>query len=200
MRYMCTLGLKVGVQDSYMTIAIHDTVLTCECDEPEGIVNRSIYPMILTPRALKEFWERARHHNTLFSADVRGDFKTFLELFLHELPSGDIECHGLFWVVDDYIGVYYMTDIKPGVDAQVHYSFFDGRHKGRVNMSRMLLKHAFDEYKFHRLSASIPLYAQPALMFVEKMGFKKEGRKRSFAWHNNQWFDVNLYGILRDEV
>lgn len=183
-----------------MTTIIHDTVLTCECDEPEGVITREIRPMVLTPKNLKSFWERARLHNTLFSADVRGSFKTFLELFLHELPSGDIECHGLFWVVDDYVGVYYMTDIKPGVDAQVHYSFFDGRHKGRVNMSRLLLRHAFDEYKFHRLSATIPMYAQPALAFVEKMGFKLEGRKRSYSYHNGQWFDVKLYGILNNEV
>jgi RimJ/RimL family protein N-acetyltransferase len=181
-------------------LTFDDVIVSAVCSEPEGEITREIRQMALTPDNLKTFWDKARVFTTLFTEDIRNDFKRFLEVFLRTQPDGGVEAMGLFWVLDDFIGVYYMTELRAGIDAQVHYTFFDRRHNGRVLISRELMRYVMQKYQFHRLSAAIPLYNKQALKFVEDVGFVKEGRKRQATLHGNDWMDVNLYGILNTEV
>jgi RimJ/RimL family protein N-acetyltransferase len=108
---------------------------------------------------------------------------------------------GLFWVIDNFIGMLYLTDIKPGLDAKVHYCFFDRRHIGREKLIREMLKFVFKEFQFERVTAEIPLYAtRKTFMFAEQVGFKKEGRLRKAARYDGEVFDKNIYGITKGEV
>lgn len=178
-----------------------EPVLTAVCDEPEGQIERSVRPMILTVENLQRFWEESRHFKTLFSAQVNGDFKKFCELFLYSGPDGELRTNGLFWLVDDFVGVFYMTSIKPCEDAQVHYAFFDRRHFGRETLTREMIKYVFRKYNFRRLTVEIPYYASRlAFQFTESVGFKKEGRKRKAVYYNDDWFDVAQFGILKEEA
>lgn len=175
-------------------------VLSIECYEPEGVVTRNVYSMNLAPRNLKTFWDKSRKFVTIFNEEVRGDFKKFLEVFLREGPEG-VEVRGLFWVIDDFVGIMYLTDMEPGIDAKVHYIFFDGRHKGRIDLVRAMIVYVMLRYDFRRLTAEAPLFYKPsALLFAEQVGFVKEGRKRLARPFDNKWFDVNIYGILREEA
>jgi len=150
---------------------------------------------------LKRMWELSRKYNTLFNEEIRGDFRKFLEVFLRQLPDGSVECNGLFWVIDDFIGMFYMTEIVPDTDANVHYTFFDGRHKGRVELVKEVIRYAFRHYNFRRLSVEVALYATHGVMnFVEEVGFKNEGTKRKAIWYKGDWFDVNIFGILKEEA
>src|SRR6267143_1721744 len=153
-----------------------EPVVSYECDEPEGLVTREVWPMKFTPLNLKIFWERAKRYKVLFHTDVSNDFKKFMEIFVREGVNG-LEPQGLIWVIDDFIGVFYMTAIELGVDALVHYSFFDGRHTGRVNLTRAMLRYGFEYGQFRRLSAIVPMFVPQALLFAEQIGFKHEGRK-----------------------
>ncbi len=176
-------------------------VLSAICAEPEGEVERFVYPMFLTPENLKLFWEKSRNFKYIFDNSVNGDFKRFCELFLYGGPAGELCSNGLFWVVDDWVGIFYMTRIIPGQDAEVHYTFFDRRHRGRQELSREMLKYVFRKYNFRRLTVEIPLYAsRHTFDFVVSMGFKKEGRRRKAIWHNDDWFDVASFGILKEEA
>lgn len=163
----------------------------------------TIRRMILTPSTLRTFWEKSRTFKTLFNVEVREDFRKFLEIFLSDGPNG-VQANGLFWVVDDFLGVLYMTDMVPGVDAKCHFSFFDKRIRGREPLIKAMLKHVFELYDFHRLTVEVALYInshKSALMqFVENCGFKHEGRKRSAVFNEGKWWDVNIFGILKDEV
>lgn len=177
-------------------------VLQVKCGPPDDATH-TVRQLILTPDNLRKFWEHARQFKMLFTQEIRGDFKKFLEVFLRDGPNG-LECNGLFWVVDDFTGVLYITDIQPGVDAKCHFSFFDKRIRGREPLVREMLIHVFTKYQFQRLSVEVALYINAKnsalLRFVEGLGFKLEGRKRSAALYEGQWFDVNLYGILRSEL
>lgn len=175
-------------------------ILVVECDEPEGIIERKVYFLELTIENLYSFWTRAREFPTLFAQKVNEDFGMFCEMFLSKLPSGLYTAKGLLWVVDDFVGVFYITDISDS-DAYVHYSFFDRRQKGRVNLVKAMLKFAFGKFGFNRLSASLPLYVKPyAFAFVKSCGFKDEGRKRKARYFKGEYFDESLFGILREEV
>lgn len=176
-----------------------DPVVTALCREPEGDIVRSIYPMPLTMGNLKEFWDRAKNYRTLFTDEIAGDFKKFCELFISQ-EENKLKAHGLLWRIDDLVGVYYMTHIYP-TDAQVHYTFFDRRHKGREHITRRLLAWAFEHYGFRRLSTEIPMYASKHTFgFVYRVGFKLEGRKRKAIHYKGDWFDVSLYGILKEDL
>lgn len=177
-------------------------ILSMECDEPEGKIIRHVYPMYLTPRNLRTFWERCktRRYATIFNEEIRGDFHKFMEVFVREGPNG-FESRGVFWVVDDFVGILYLTDIDPTNDAKAHYVFFDGRHHGRLNLIRSMLAYVMITYDFHRLTAEAPLFFRPsALLFAEEIGFVKEGRKRLARRFDNKWFDVNIYGLLREDA
>jgi RimJ/RimL family protein N-acetyltransferase len=191
-----------NVQTQITNTTADTPILSAECDEPEGKTTRHVYPMVFTPENLRTFWEKARVHRTLFSSEIRDDYKSFINLILRQGRDGSIEATGLFWVVDDFVGIFYMTDIRPESDALVHYSFFDGRHRGRIGLVKQMMKYVFDEYNFRRLTVEIPLYAtEKTHNFVHKsLGFKKEGRKRKAALFDNEYFDTNIYGILKEEV
>lgn len=175
-------------------------VVSVMCHEPDGDITREVRPMNLSMNNLRRMWELGRQFGTLFNEEIRGDFKKFVEVFLRQ-HGETIEANGLFWVIDDFVGMFYMTNIIPMVDADVHYTFFDKRHKGRKELVREMLKFAFGKYHFRRLSAQVPYYAIHGVMpFLESIGFKSEGRKSKAVWYRDEWWDMNLYGILSEEV
>ena len=196
-----------------MTSVKAEPVLTAVCDERQwtkrdgeeylkggSLIERSVYPLILTPETLKTFWEKARKFQYLFDRSINNDFKTFCELLLTDGPEG-VQPTGLFWVVDNFVGIFYLSKIIPGVDASVHYTFFDRRHHGRLELTKEMLKYGFRKYNFRRMTVELPLYAREyTFKFVEELGFKREGRKRKAVWHNDDWFDIVLFGILKEEA
>ncbi|MHC4315910.1 MAG: GNAT family N-acetyltransferase [Planctomycetota bacterium] len=176
-------------------------VLTHKCHEPEGDFERSIRLMPLSMPNLKNFWDKARVHRTLFNEEIRGDFKEFLKVFLVENAVGEIEPTGLFWVMDDFAGVFYLSRIIPGRDAHAHVNMLDGRFKGREEITKRLLLHAFEKYSFHRLTVQVPVYIKPnVIRFIRRLGFVSEGRIREVVPYKGKWFDVFAFGILKDEI
>ena len=108
--------------------------------------------------------------------------------------------YGPIWKVDDYVGVFYLSDLYR-YEATAHFAFFDRRFRGRDKMVREVIRQVFDSSEFQRLNVEIPAYAGAATVkFVRALGFRKEGLKRSCALFKGKWFDANLFGILRHEV
>ncbi len=188
-----------------MTAIIPDVdkfhVLDQMCHEPEGDFERSISLLPLSVQNLRTFWERAKIHRTLFNEEIKGDFKEFIKVFITENAAGIIEPNGLFWVMDDFAGVYYLSKIVPGRDAQAHVNMLDGRFKGREEISKRLLLHAFETYGFQRLTVHVPVYIKPnVIRFIRRLGFVSEGRIRAAVPLHDKWFDVFAFGILKDEI
>jgi RimJ/RimL family protein N-acetyltransferase len=157
--------------------------------------------MPLSVENLTKFWEQAKEYRTLFNEEIRGDFKKFMDVFLYEDAKGQIQTKGLFWVLDDFAGVYYMTKIIPGVDALCHVNMLDGRFKGREEISKRLLLYAFEKYGFHRLTVQVPVYIKPnVIRFIRNLGFVSEGRLRGLVYYHDKWFDVFSFGIFKDEL
>lgn len=176
-------------------------VLSQMCHEPEGDFERSLSLMPLSVENLNTFWEKAKIHRTLFNEEIRGSFKEFLKVFISENAAGEIEPNGLFWVLDDFAGVYYLSKIVPGRDAQAHVNMLDGRFKGREEVSKRLLRHAFQTYGFQRLTVHVPVYIKPnVIRFIRRLGFVSEGRIRAAVPLHGKWFDVFAFGILENEI
>ncbi len=171
------------------------------CHEPEGDFERSIRLMSLSVENLEKFWEQAKQYRTLFNEEIQGDFKKFIDVFLYYDAKKQIQTNGLFWVLDDFAGVYYITRIVPGIDALCHVNMLDGRFKGREEITKRLLLHTFEKYGFHRLTVQVPVYIKPnVIRFIRNLGFVSEGRLRGLVYYHDKWFDVFSFGIFKDEI
>lgn len=165
----------------------------------------TVSKLIFTPDNMKKFWEHAKEFPTIYGKEFLGGVSEFLTAIgITQGPNG-YESNGIFWVINDFTGVFYLTDIIADdgdlVDALAHYTFFDRRHKGRERLLTEMLHYLFKRYQFVRLSVEIPNYATPqARHFILDCGFKYEGKKRRAAKYKQDLFDVNLYGILRSEI
>lgn len=163
---------------------------------------RSVYPLKFTPENLQKFWDKAKEFPYLYGFEILNNPQDFFDLFFYTGEDGSINSNGLFWVLDDFVGVFYLTDIDTrNKSASVHYTFFDKRSNGRVKLVKECIKYVFKKYPFQRLSTSVPLYAKPITRkFILDIGFYYEGKTRDSSWYKGQWFSTNLYGILRKDA
>jgi len=165
------------------------------CHEPEGDVTRHVWPFTFTVDATRELWLRASEYPILFGKRLSSP-EEFLSFFIGKNLSGDAEANGLLWIVDDFLGMFYLENIS-GQEATVHYAFFDRRHRGREQLVREMCKMVFDKYKFTRLNAFIPAYVgMIPRKFIERCGFQIEGVKKDASWWRGKLFNSYSYGML----
>lgn len=176
---------------------MNQTIFSYECIEHRKPIMRSVWLMDFSLNNLSRLWERSKEHRILFSDDVNGNFHRFCSIFLSWDFEGKLTPNGLLWVVDDFVGILFMSQIKTR-EALLHFSFFDGRL--RRDISVRMIEYIFENYEFDRLNAEIVPFASPRVFnFVESLGFKKEGRKRKAIEYKGGKFDLLQYGLLREE-
>lgn len=178
-----------------------EPVVSAVCDEGGQKIVRNVYFMPLSIENLKLLWEKSQHYHNIFGIEVEGNFQRFASLLLNGDDNG-ISPTGLFWVVDDFVGVFYITRIIPNVDALVHYIFFDRKHIGREDLILKMLRWGFDTFGLNRMSAELPVYASnyAKILLTKRLGFKQEGIKRQASQNKHGWHDVILYGKLKSEL
>lgn len=176
---------------------MNNTIFTVDCVEHGKTIERSVWLMDYSIENLRALWNKSNSHRILFSDDVNGDFDKFINIFLYNDVDGNIKSNGLIWVVDDFVGMLFMSDITRR-EALLHFSFFDGRL--RFDISMEMINYIFDNYNFDRLNAQIvPFASNRVFNFIESLGFKKEGRKRKAMIYKGEKFDLLLYGLLKEE-
>ena len=171
----------------------------CECDEPEGKIIRTVYQAEFSRGLLLNLWEKQKKYRTLMGKEVL-TFDEFVDFFVKCYPDGTLESRGLCYIIDDCVGIFWLSNICWPLGAEVHYTFFDGRHNGRLNLTRRALKYAFQTYCFARLYVRVALYAKLPIRFVESVGFKREGRLRKCILYRDRYYDANAYSILKEEI
>lgn len=175
-----------------------EVILTVECRERTGTVDRSVRLAKLDFERLKFLWENLKEFDTIFGEFIQGDLGRFISHFIQE-ENGVPTPVGLIWDVDD-VGILSLTSIQPAESALVHFIFWDRVFRGREKLCIGMLQHAFGKYKFNRIQAEIPVYARKTMVAAERVGFIHEGRIRRAAFYKDDWFDVNVYSILPEEV
>lgn len=51
----------------------------------------------------------------------------------------------------------------------------------------------------NRLTAEVYEYNEVSIKLLEKFGFKKEGRLKKAKFHNGRYYDIFIYGLLKNE-
>ena len=172
-------------------------ILECDCLEHNKYIKRKVWLMEYSLENLSELWNKSKEHRILFSDDINGNFHRFCNVFFSHDMNGNINANGLSWIVDDFVGMLFMSNIKER-EALLHFSFFDGRL--RFDISANMIKYIFDTYQFDRLNAEIvPFASKRVINFIESLGFKKEGEKRKALVYKNERWNLLLYGLLKEE-
>ena len=167
------------------------------CNEPGNSIVRSVTFAPLTPEFITELWEKLSKFPTLFNRHI-ATVEDFISSFITRDGNG-LTANGLIWTVDD-VGIVFLSNIYPAYQATAHITFWDRRFRGREELLRELLRYAFREFGFQRIITEIPFYSQPTFKAAERVGFVKEGRMRKAAFYKDEWWDVNLYSVLAEEM
>lgn len=64
---------------------------------------------------------------------------------------------------------------------------------------RGLLDHLFIERNLHRVSAECDARNTASARLLERVGFRREGLRRSNSWFKGEWTDDLLFGLLRTD-
>lgn len=176
-----------------------EVLFSAICDEPDGLIEREVRKLEFTPDNLKKLWEKQRHFRTLMGREIH-TFDEMVNFFMYQNPDGSFAARGLAYVIDDYVGIFWLSDIVHPAYAEVHYTFFDRRHRGRVNLVREAIKWTFSFWQLNRLYVRVGAYAPEPIHFVTKVGFKREGRLRKCMYYRGNWYDALCFGILKEEI
>ncbi|WP_269932148.1 GNAT family N-acetyltransferase [Aminobacter sp. HY435] len=101
------------------------------------------------------------------------------------------------------VGGITLGNIRYGVAQTGHIGYWIGeRYAGQgfmVDALRLVVRHAFDTLRLHRIEAAcIPDNAR-SVRVLEKAGFRREGLLRSYLRINGEWHDHYLYALIADD-
>jgi hypothetical protein len=150
----------------------------------------------ITPEKIRDLWREASKHKVLFSDYTDGQIEPFIDLLFR--PDT------VFFEVyrDDErkpVGLLFVDQIIPRFDARGHFAFWDSIAGGREPLVEAAMRWTFETYGLKRMTAEIPDYQKGTLRAARRLGFQKEGVRRSGVIYKGDWADEILFGILKEE-
>lgn len=102
------------------------------------------------------------------------------------------------------VGGITLGNIRHGVAQSGQIGYWIGeRYAGRGFMQeglRLLVAHAFDTLRLHRIEAACIPDNQRSIRVLEKAGFQREGLLRSYLRINGIWQDHYLYALIATDA
>jgi hypothetical protein len=123
----------------------NEILFQATCEEPEGTFLRVARPLIFTPDNIGRLWEKVNKFPTLMGIEIK-DLQDMLNFFVKDYGNGTLQARGLCAQIDDLQGIFWLTDIEWPKQASIHYTFFDRRHKGRVDLCKEAVKYDTNVY------------------------------------------------------
>jgi len=157
-----------------------------------------------TQEGLDFIWEKAGKFQFLSSDHTRDNKDQFVEYILSPgtiiLLVLEANANELKPQSPAAVGIIHFDNIRPELDAEVHYLFWDKIQRGRQRVLMSAANWAFEQLNFHRLRIEIPEYAYAALRRMYRMGARVEGRIRSCVLKDGKWHNAILFGVLKEEL
>ena len=72
---------------------------------------------------------------------------------------------------------------------------FRGKGFGKAMLAESI-DYAFNEMNMHRLTAEVYEYNESSIALLKSLGFSEEGRLKEAKFHNGEFWDIIVYGIL----
>jgi ribosomal-protein-alanine N-acetyltransferase len=144
---------------------------------------------------------RALHRPWIPSPNTRKKFEAYLKRMASDSHRG-------FLVVlrqsGDMVGVINLNNIIRGSLQGAflgYYAFVPHTGRGLMREGMLLvLKHAFQKLKLHRLEANIQPNNHPSIRLARSCGFVREGFSRRYVKVGGRWKDHERWAILADDM
>jgi len=147
-------------------------------------------PQKLDGDAVDALWQKASQVNEAFDDRTRNHPEFFVASMFN----------GTQWVKMGDKGLASVENIMPGASATVHVLFWDKSEPHTlVSMVKETLDQVFKIYGLVRVSSFFGDFNQDAIRLTQLLGFKEEGRLRKGVLYNNQFHDMILMGLLRED-
>lgn len=105
---------------------------------------------------------------------------------------------------DEIVGVINMGNIIRGLLQGAYLGYYAfAPHAGKGLMSegmQLVLKHAFQKLRLHRLEANIQPGNQASIRLARRCGFVREGFSRRYLKVNGRWRDHERWAILAESM
>ena len=101
------------------------------------------------------------------------------------------------------VGVINMSEIVQGIFQSAYLGYYGGAaYAGQGYMTEglsLLVNHAFNRLKLHRLEANIQPDNHRSLALVRRLGFRKEGYSPRYLKIGGRWRDHERWAITRED-
>ena len=101
------------------------------------------------------------------------------------------------------VGAFHLDQITFGNFRSAYMGYYaGGPYAGRGYMTagmRLVLRHAFDRLKLHRVEANVQPNNAASLALVRRAGFECEGYSRRYLKIGGRWRDHERWAILRED-
>ena len=102
-----------------------------------------------------------------------------------------------------FIGITALTDLNMWAhhaEIGINLSNPDYRGKGYGSeVMRLTMHYGFEQFNLNRIYLNVMSFNTRAIRLYEKLGFVHEAREREMFYHDGQYFDQIVMGILRSE-
>ncbi len=144
---------------------------------------------------------RALHYSWVAPPKTRVKFEAYVKRM-------NSDSHRGFLVIlrgsGDLVGAIHLNHIIPGALQGAflgYYAFAPHAGKGLMREGmRLVLKHAFEKLKLHRLEANIQPKNHASLRLVQSCGFEREGFSRRYLKVGGRWRDHERWAILAEDL
>ncbi len=140
-------------------------------------------------------------HRGLVSPPVEpGQFEAFLERCRGERSECFFVCQAGEGRI---VGVMNLSEIVRGIFRSAYLGYYVGEpYAGRGYMTeavRLLLGHAFEGLKLHRVEANIQPGNLASIALVKRAGFVKEGYSRRYLKICGRWRDHERWAVIAED-
>ncbi len=149
--------------------------------------------------ALSRSSERFYRHRAM-APRTAADFAAFLDRARRSDHEALLVCRK---IDDTILGVVEISQIARGNFQSAYLGFRVGaEHADKRTMTAALplvLRHAFDTLRLHRLEANIQPGNDASIALVRRAGFTREGFSRRYLKIGGRWRDHERWAILRED-
>lgn len=167
---------------------------TVVSSEPAGDTLNLLKRIPLTkeyaPR-IEWLWNHISTQEYAFDDLTRGNSQFWINKF------GRPDCEHFEFGDEGYVLV---AGITPKVNAEIHFVTWGKPAINQVlSAAKELIAYLFKKYDLNRITALCPNNNQQAIRFAVMLRFKFEGEIRKCFLFHGQYYNMSVYGLLREE-
>jgi RimJ/RimL family protein N-acetyltransferase len=148
---------------------------------------------VLTAEKVQSLWAKVQEFPIMFDHFSKGNPQQFMQTLLNRT--------NVFYEIGDEVGLASATAVRPKLDAVVHLIMFDRRLRGREQIFHEILEDLFDLAQLRRVTAVVATAKTPTTgKLLQRLNFTHEGTMRQAILVDEGYVDLDVYGLLREEL